>query len=95
MQPAAVMRLIEDAGLLRKPELLPEFLAACEADFRGRQGRQARPYPQAGRLRQALTAALAVQARDLDMAGLEGEQIGAKLREARIAAIAGIAGPAG
>jgi len=95
MQPAAVMRLIEDAGLLRKPELLPEFLAACEADFRGRQGRQARPYPQADRLREALAAALAIQARDLDMAGLEGEQIGAKLREARIAAIAGSADPAG
>jgi len=74
MRPAGVMRLIEDAGLLRKPALLGDFLAACEADYRGRQGRQAR---------------------DLDMAGLEGEQIGAKLREARITAIAGSADPAG
>ena len=95
MRPASVMRLIEDAGLLRKPELLPEFLAACEADYRGRQGREGRPYPQSDRLRAALGAALAVQARDLDMAGLEGAQIGAKLREARIAAIAGSADPAG
>jgi tRNA nucleotidyltransferase (CCA-adding enzyme) len=95
MRPAGVMRLIEDAGLLRKPALLGDFLAACEADYRGRQGRQARPYPQADRLREALAAALAVQARDLDMAGLEGEQIGAKLREARITAIAGSADPAG
>jgi len=95
MQPAAVMRLIEDAGLLRKPELLEDFLAACEADYRGRQGRQARPYPQADRLRAALDAAIAVQARDLDTVGLEGTQIGAKLREARIAAIAGSASPAG
>ena len=95
MRPASVMLLIEDAGLLRKPELLPEFLAACEADYRGRQGREGRPYPQSDRLRAALGAALAVQARDLDMAGLEGAQIGAKLREARIAAIAGSADPAG
>jgi len=93
MRPASVMRLIEDAGLLRKPDLLAEFLAACEADFRGRQGRQDRPYPQADRLRTALAAALAVQARDLDMAGLEGGQIGAKLREARIAAIGGSLDP--
>jgi tRNA nucleotidyltransferase (CCA-adding enzyme) len=95
MRPAGVMRLIEDAGLLRKPGLLEDFLAACEADYRGRQGRQTRAYPQAQRLRAALGAALAVQARDLDTAGLEGVQIGAKLREARIAAIADSAGPAG
>jgi len=95
MRPGGVMRLIEEADLLRRPELLPDFLAACEADYRGRQGREERPYPQAARLRRALDAALAVQARDLDTAGLEGEQIGAKLREARVAAIADSADPAG
>jgi tRNA nucleotidyltransferase (CCA-adding enzyme) len=94
MRPAALMRLLEDAGLLRKPELLTDFLAACEADYRGRQGRQDRPYPQAERLRTALQAALAVQARELDTAGLEGVEIGAKLRAARIAAIADSVGPA-
>lgn len=95
MRPGAVMRLIEEAGLLRRPELLPDFLAACEADYRGRLGWEERPYPQAGRLRAALAAVLAVQARDLDTAGLEGVQIGTRLREARIAAISDSAGPAG
>jgi tRNA nucleotidyltransferase (CCA-adding enzyme) len=95
MRPASVMRLIEEAGLLRSPGLLPDFLAACEADYRGRQGREERSYKQAERLRVALAAALAVQARDLDTAELEGVQIGEKLREARIAAIADSAGPAG
>ena len=89
------MHLLEDAGLLRKPESLADLMAACEADYRGRQGRQDRPYPQADRLRAALDAALSVQARDLDTAGLEGVEIGARLREARIAAIADSAGPAG
>lgn len=95
MRPASVMRLIEEAGLLRSPALLSDFLAACEADYRGRQGREERSYYQAERLRVALAAALAVQARDLDTADLEGVQIGEKLREARIAAIADSAGPAG
>ena len=95
MRPGSVMRLIEDAGLLRRPELLQDFLAACAADYKGRQGWEQRPYPQAARLRAALEAALSVQARDLDTTGLEGVEIGAKLREARIAAIADSAGPAG
>jgi len=95
MRPGGVMHLLEDGGFLRRPELLPDFLAACEADYRGRLGREDRPYPQADRLRTALEAALAVQARDLDTEGLEGLEIGARLREARIAAIAGSADPAG
>ena len=95
MRPSAVMRLIEEAGLLRQPERLSDFVGACEADYRGRKGREARPYPQAERLRNALGAALAVQARDLDTGGLDGVQIGVKLREARIAAIADTSDPAG
>jgi tRNA nucleotidyltransferase (CCA-adding enzyme) len=101
MQAPGVMRLIEDADLLRRPERLRDLLVACEADYRGRLGREGRPYLQAAQLRAALQAAAAVQARDLDVADLSGEQIGARLREARIAAIAraaataGSAGPAG
>jgi len=94
MRPGSVMRLIEDADLLRRPERLPDFLAACSADYRGRRGWEQRPYPQAARLRAAVKAALTVHARDLDTSGLEGAQIGARLREARIAAIADSAGPA-
>ena len=88
MQPPSIMRLIEDADLLRWPERLQDLLAACEADYRGRQGREDRAYPQAARLSSALRAAQAVQARDLDLGALSGEQIGVRLREARIAAIA-------
>ena len=94
MRPGNVMTLIEEADLLRRPDDLAEFLAACEADYRGRLGLEQRPYPQAARLTAALEAVLAVQARDLDTEGLAGPQIGARLREARVAAIAGIAGPA-
>lgn len=98
MQPRSVLRLLEDGDLLRRPERLPDLLAACEADYRGREGREERPYPQAERLRSALQAAQAVQARALEIEGLSGEQIGVRLREARIAAIAATsdsAGPAG
>lgn len=93
-RPGTVMKLLEDANLLRRPDLLPEFSLACEADYRGRKGCEDRPYPQANLLKKALDAALQVQARDLDTEGLDGKQVGELLREARICAIGGAAGPA-
>jgi tRNA nucleotidyltransferase (CCA-adding enzyme) len=94
-RPSTVMKLIEDADLLRRPERVQDFVRACEADFRGREGLEDRPYPQGDRLQAALQAVLAIQARDIETTGLEGVQIGEKLRKVRIKAIAGSADPAG
>ena len=87
MQPGKILALLEEADLLRRPERLEVFLQACEADYRGRKGLSQRPYPQGDRLRNALAAALAVKAAALDVTGLSGEEIGKKLRMARIEAI--------
>jgi len=87
MRPGKILALLEEADLLRRPDRLEPFLQACEADYRGRKGLSDRPYPQADRLRQALAAALDVKAAALDTDGLAGEEIGRKLREARIRAI--------
>jgi tRNA nucleotidyltransferase (CCA-adding enzyme) len=95
MRPKSIMRLIEDADLLRRPEGLADFLHACEADYRGRKGREDWPYPQAKLLENALQAVQGIQARDLDTDGLGGVEIGERLRQARIEAIAGSADPAG
>ncbi len=95
LRPGKLLTLIEDADLLRRPERLDELLAACEADYRGRSGLDHRPYPQAERLRVALAAARGVQARDLGSDLPPGPELGEKLRQARIAAIADSAGPAG
>jgi tRNA nucleotidyltransferase (CCA-adding enzyme) len=93
-RPSTVLKLIEDADLLRRPERTDDFLLACEADYRGRKGLEDRPYPQAARLRTALEAALAVRASTVPMAGLEGKQIGEKIREARLEAISDALNPA-
>ena len=58
------------------------------------EGLEDRPYPQARRLRKALTAALSVRAADVPTAGLEGRQIGEKIREVRLAAISDALSPA-
>ena len=58
----ALVRLFERCDALRKPARFAEALQACEADARGRLGFETREYPQADRLRIALTAARAVDA---------------------------------
>jgi tRNA nucleotidyltransferase (CCA-adding enzyme) len=83
-----IMALLEDADLLRRPEGLEPFTRACHADYCGRKGLADRPYPQAGVLSQALEAALSVRARQLDIQGGDGPQIGETLRRARVEAIA-------
>lgn len=99
MRPEKVMRLIESADLIRRPQRLEGFIAACEADYRGRKGREDRPYPQGDLLRDALAAVLSIRARDLETAA-SGPEVGKALRRARIEAIANLgrgheAGPKG
>ncbi len=93
-RPSTVMKLIEDADLLRRPERVDDFVLACEADYRGREGMAGRSYPQGDRLRSALQAVLTIRARDIDTEGLNGKEIGERLRHARISAIAGTGDPA-
>lgn len=85
-RPKTVFRLLEALDALRQPDIGP-FLVACEADWRGREGLEDRPYPQGDHLRAALEAALAVRARDLADQGLAGPALGEALRRARIEAI--------
>lgn len=95
MKPATKLKLIEEADLLRRPEMLENLVRACEADYRGRGGFEGRDYPQARILKDSLEAALSVRARDLDTEGLKGSQVGNLLRKARISAIADIADRSG
>jgi tRNA nucleotidyltransferase (CCA-adding enzyme) len=62
MGAAALVRLFERADALRKPARFAEMVQACEADARGRLGLESQPYPQAERLREALSAARSVDA---------------------------------
>jgi len=88
LQPKTLLKLLETADLLRRPERLQLLLQACESDYRGRLSLQQRPYPQAGIVSRALDAALAVKAGDMDISGLSGSEIGQTLHSARVHAIA-------
>ncbi|MEY4377186.1 MAG: hypothetical protein RJB26_1736 [Pseudomonadota bacterium] len=80
--------LLESCDAFRRRERFAELLEACEADKRGRLGREAEPYPQRARLSAALAAAAAVQLTAEERAGLTGPAIGAALRQRRVAAVA-------
>src|SRR5690606_7152576 len=85
---AALVRLLERCDAFRKPERFGSILLACECDARGRLGFEERPYPQRERLLQALDAARSVDtaavAAQASAEGLRGEQVGARIQQARV-----------
>jgi tRNA nucleotidyltransferase (CCA-adding enzyme) len=86
---AALLRLLERCDALRRPALLAQVLDACEADARGRKGHEDEPYPQRGRILDALDAARAVDAGAIAARfGPDGSRIAQALHAARAAAIA-------
>ena len=90
LKPATVLTLLESCDALRRPERFAELLLACEADARGRTGRESAAYPQSAYLGRMLAAAAGVTLTPGERAGLEGTEIGAEIRRRRLAAVASI-----
>lgn len=90
LRPGTVLRLLDALDAFRRPARLEQFLLACEADFRGRPGYEARAYPQAGWLRRAHAAAAALGGAELAAEGLQGKAIGEELARRRTRAIAAL-----
>lgn len=88
LRPGSVLEMLESIDAFRRPARLEPFLQACEADFRGRAGFQARAYPQARLVRHAYAAACAVDGAVIAAhSGKKGPEIGALIRQRRLAAI--------
>jgi tRNA nucleotidyltransferase (CCA-adding enzyme) len=87
LRATTILELLEQSDAFRRPERFADFLEVCECDARGRLGLQDRPYPQRARLESAWSAARAVVFGDRERAGLEGPQIGERLRRLRLAAV--------
>ena len=87
MRPDTLIEKLEALDAFRRPERFGQFLQACEADARGRQGFENRDYPQAGYFHSALQAASAIDMPSLVARGLQGEDMGRAVRAQRIAAV--------
>jgi tRNA nucleotidyltransferase (CCA-adding enzyme) len=88
---AAIVRLLERADALRRPDRFAELLLACECDARGRLGREEAPYPPRQRLATALAVVQQVDATavaaEAEARGLAGPAIGAAIHAARVRAL--------
>jgi tRNA nucleotidyltransferase (CCA-adding enzyme) len=89
VRPGTLLDLLEHMDAFRRPERVEQFILACEADARGRKGLEDREYPQSDLVRRAHAAAKAVTLSEDARAGLTGEQIAQRYRQARVQAIAG------
>ena len=87
MKATTVMRKLERLDAFRRPERFDQFLLACEADARGRKGKEQQDYPQAGIFRKYRAACLTVTASSEDIQNLKGTEIAEHLRAQRIEAI--------
>jgi tRNA nucleotidyltransferase (CCA-adding enzyme) len=90
LKAATMLTLLEQCDAFRRPERFAELLLACEADARGRTGREHEPYPQAAYLGRALAAAAAVSLTEEDRRGLAGPAIGEEIRRRRRAAVSAV-----
>jgi tRNA nucleotidyltransferase (CCA-adding enzyme) len=87
MRAASIEALIQRCDGYRRPERIAQIGWVCEIDKRGRAGLADQPYPNRELLERCHRAALAVQARDLDLSGLKGPEVGEALKRARVEAI--------
>jgi tRNA nucleotidyltransferase (CCA-adding enzyme) len=87
LRPGTVVELLERVDAFRRPERFEEFLQACECDFRGRPGYPDKTFPAPGYLRQALQAALAIDAAEAARSA-DPARIRDAVYQARTAAVA-------
>ncbi len=87
MRAPKIEALIQRCDGYRRPERIAQIGWVCEIDKRGRAGLADQPYPNRDLLDRCHRAALAVQARDLDLSGLKGPQVGEALQRARVEAV--------
>jgi tRNA nucleotidyltransferase (CCA-adding enzyme) len=92
LRPETMVKIIEQADGVRRPDRFMQALLACECDARGRTGHNEDDYPQAQRFLAALTAVRAVDAGAIAKACDDAAQIPQRVHEARVEAVAEILG---
>lgn len=87
LRPETLADMLHNIGGVKSSQALENFVLACEADARGRTGFENRDYPQADYLRAACQAVLKIDTSAILNGPLQGQAIGAAIRELRIQAL--------
>jgi len=82
-----IVKLLENTDAFRRLERFEKFLLTCEADAKGRKGRENNEYPQAARLRVAYHVAKNIAIHSFIDEGLEKDKLGKRIYQARVAAV--------
>jgi len=87
LRAATIVKLLENADGLRRPQRFEQLLEACACDFHGRLGWADKDYPSPALFRQALAAIRGVDAAMIVRGCSDAAQIPVRLHEARVAAV--------
>jgi len=87
LRPATVVKVLEQADALRRPQRFAQLLEACACDFNGRLGWEDKPYPAPALFTAALDAVRGVDAAMIVRGCADAAQIPQRLHEARVAAV--------
>lgn len=87
MKATTILKTLEKMDVFRRTKRFDQFLIACEADAKGRTGKENDPYPQAEYFKSIQLAASAVDIKTVIEEGMKGDQIAEGLRKKRLKAI--------
>jgi tRNA nucleotidyltransferase (CCA-adding enzyme) len=88
LRPATLTDILLNLGAFKKGQTIEDFLLSCEADAKGRLGKEQDAYPQAEYIRKAVQTAQQIDTQPILASEKRGAQIGEAIRILRIKAIA-------
>lgn len=88
LRPGTLTDMLLSLGAFKKGSDIEDFLLSCEADAKGRLGKEQEAYPQADYLRKAAQAANQIDTKPVLQSDKRGAEIGEAIRVLRINAIA-------
>ncbi|WP_153111133.1 multifunctional CCA addition/repair protein [Propionivibrio limicola] len=87
MRASTIVKLLENADALRRPQRFEQLLDACGCDFHGRLGWEDKPIPSADLFPRALAAMRGIDAAGIARSTPEKSQIAERLHMARVDAV--------
>jgi tRNA nucleotidyltransferase (CCA-adding enzyme) len=84
LNPKTILGLFDGLDAFRQPQNLADFLIACTADARGRQGSEHASYSQADFLQQIFAMVRQINADEFIAQGLTGKKIGEAIRKQQL-----------
>jgi len=87
LKPTTVVKLLNKLSAFRQPQMLEDFVLACEADAKGRLGKENHDYSQGRKLLAMAKVCEQVDVQEIIAAGFQGKAIAEQLHARRVRAL--------